>query len=236
MFHVSGWISLAEVTSAVRSRHQRSRIRAIASMLLNGRDFTADEMKWNIETEVWQICQEVEEVAVLLSNGSVVLASKELIEGSAGEENDHVNIYVGTVGSGGSKTSRKRPTDIDKRYGPFVGLPILLPEECRDFAEGKPLVSGISSERDKPNSDIEDDTLAGEYLYYEDHPVDQSPRAVAKAIGEIFASGEVYRKSDYKEIFGPDMSVRQFEHAWKLATEQHPELSKPGRKPQETKS
>ncbi|WP_171208727.1 MULTISPECIES: hypothetical protein [unclassified Ruegeria] len=215
MFYVDGWTPLREVSLTVSRRRVREHGEQLKIHGVGGADRSLLTRSGTCG-EVWEICANAKEVGVLLSNGAVAKASRDLVRDESEDQPEECNRYVdlfdGTVGSGLHVDGWGVPLEtwdenyLRVRYGPFFGLPVLLSEECLTVAKnGGNQVSSAS--------------------------LDQSPKAISDAVVRLFDAGEKHMRLDYKEIVAPDVSFRSFQTAWALAREERPELKTPGRKP-----
>lgn len=62
------------------------------------------------------------------------------------------------------------------------------------------------------------------------HPLNSSPAAVAKGILQLNSLQPKLTKQEIKSKVAPTLSVRAFDHAWLLAKQENPSLTRPGRK------
>jgi hypothetical protein len=219
MFGPREWISISEVFWNIsRVMQENGEYRGV--------EFFGDE---NFEM-TWLTAVEAKEIAVCLSDGSILAASRELIDpiNVYDNLNNHIDLMVGTVGSAHSEKHSENPfsqNELLRRYGPFLHLPVLLPrDEFMVFFDGFELHPDLFIDTSR--------SLEVETAY----PKNLSARAMAKEIVAAFDSGSLQSFESAKENIGPNMSFRQFRFAWNLAKEERPEISKPGRKPKSNNS
>lgn len=215
MFYQDGWVPLCDVAAEVRRRNDEA-------LDITSEDASRDPslrlQVWEAYSgailSIWEILDNASEIAVLLPNGVVAKASRQLVEwdGTDRLSNSHLQIFIGTVGSAIPEAADEEVgKDLANiRYGPFLGLPILLPQECWEIAAG-----------------LRDASYA---------PPDQNTRItyveVARQIIAAHDADKGLRKSDLKEQLASTWSARRFERSWAIASQERPALSKPGRKPE----
>lgn len=141
MFYQDGWVPLCDVAYEVffwvRNKHKSTVKRILdAAEREAARAAVEDEARW----ELLCILEDAAEIRVLLASGGMAKASKRLVldPGSSRYALRHYDPFIGTVGS--AVPAPNGPPDADRQgleieYGPFLGLPILLPEVCMERAE-----------------------------------------------------------------------------------------------------
>lgn len=216
MFFIKNWASVRSVTLALQRRKRQEFQEKTRNQEL---DFEERQRLYQLEyietvTEAWEIFERANRRAILLPNGSTVDVDQDIFNwpGINSLSNHHIDLTKGTVGSSDLNNDADDPYTIEARrelYGPFLGFTVLVPKNLLEYAKGK------VDERGEPSN--------------KRVPISQSPNDVAKAIGASIDIGEKLTKTEYRETFAPNISVRAFETAWKIAVEQHPELAKPGR-------
>jgi hypothetical protein len=213
MFAPSGWISLKDIYDYFVWYFSEND--ALGSFI-----FTGDECY----ELTWYFANEADEIAVCNLMGVSIPASRGLVEtrNEYDNENLHVNLHYGTVGSGSVLTIESLPDGItstdqyaDILYGPFRHLPLIFKKS--DFED---YLQRLAYDEDA-------DTITETAL-------DMSPRAVSLRILEAWHENKSLVLSDLKQIIAPDMSTRQFRFAWGLAVMDEPALSKPGRRKQQS--
>lgn len=151
MFFVKGWRPISEVSGVHYDHYLSPRFEEIRQ---NVDDQARIKRVWNeinlaAYPAFWKLMDEVDRVAVLLGNGTVVDALPELVRGPGEPEessssNLHISLNVGTVGSseawwlgeGRAYYESEFPPGAHVHYGPFLGLPVLLPERFLKMAAG----------------------------------------------------------------------------------------------------
>lgn len=215
MFAPDGWISLREVYEYFVWYFSENQT-------LGPYVFTGDE---SYEL-TWTFAEDAKSLSVCLPNGTVVRASRQLVttENECDNENEHVDLHFGTVGSGEVLKAERFPQDftlkqyLDVTYGPFKNLPLIFQETEFDAF----LAELISAEDSVDSiSDLEPDLTAKE---------NRSPRAISERILEEWKKNQSLTFSGLKEKVAPDLSFRAFRFAWGLAAMREPKLSSPGRR------
>lgn len=219
MFAPEGWISLREVFLAINEAFQETgRMGEI--------EFFGDE---NFEV-TWLYAVECKDIAVCLADGNVLPASRSLVfpRDWHDNQNEHVDLIIGTVGSAQSPLHAKEaPTEreLARQYGPFLHLPIIFPKEdflnfLNEFEVAQPdfIAPRIGETKNLPTAQS------------------ASPTNISNEIVRLFDLGELPKFDAAKTLLGETISVRAFRFAWNLAREKRPEISKPGRKRKGPKS
>lgn len=219
MFGPREWISISEVFWNIsRVMLEKGEYRGVK--------FFGDE---NFEM-TWLTAVEAREIVVCLSDGSILAASRELINPTNVYDNlnNHIDLMVGTVGSAHSEKHSQNPisqNELLQRYGPFLHLPILLPrDEFMTFYDGFELRPDLFID---PERSLEVTATS---------PKNLSARAMSSEIVTMFDNGNLQSFELAKQSLCPDISFRQFRFAWNLAKEERPEISKPVRKPKSDNS
>lgn len=230
MFFVEGWYPLSAFT---REIYQIARTKLVIEETGEGPSHPTEGAKGEMERLnaigasmtaqfVWQVCEDCQSIGVLTSSGSIVKALPELVHWWDPSEYQgfHVNLWDGVVGtSRGADFDDHRQlvlqADVDilqfsignpesYNYGPFEGLPVLLPApDCaraRERYSGQPV--SVSTDR-----------------FHEQ---------VARQIVEAFDSGQTPTKRDARARFASGMKVAEFEATWRIAANSRPALSRPG--------
>jgi hypothetical protein len=219
MFAPKGWISLNEIYFLISSIfHEKGHIGPIK--------FFGDE---NFEV-TWLYMEEAPEVAVCLTNGETLPIARMLIhaDNPYNNLNNHIDLMVGTVGSAHAPQHSEKPLDqseLRRRYGPFLHLPIIFPKS--DFIE---FFDNFECEPQAFMAPNRTENKA------QQRAQQMAPRAISKKIVELCDNGELTTFDEAKSMLGGGLSVRGFRLAWTLASEKRPQISKPGRKPKKPKS
>lgn len=210
MFAPKGWISLKDVYEYFVWYFSENDT-------IGGFTFTGDE---GFEL-TWYFANEAKEVAVCGPHGEAIPASRGLVEyeNECDNMSFHVNLYLGTVGSESILETENIPFDLkdmdtylNLMYGPFRYLPIIFRRD--DFED---YLERLANDSKAQSTTTED---AGSL----------SPRNVSAQILRLFDGDGNLTKSKLKDMVAPDMSFRQFQFAWTLATQENHLLKKPGRK------
>lgn len=176
----------------------------------------------------WRFMDEAVAIAVCCQDGTPLPASRALVEpvNEYDNENLHVNLHLGTVGSGMLAFRAPIPSEFLSReeyllnlYGPFRYLPIILKK------------SNFSDYLEKLANSADDSALKN---IDSSHSKNKSPRAVSEEILHLWRSGKAQTFDSIKERVAPHQSVRQFRFAWGLAKMEEPGISKPGRRKQKS--
>ncbi|WP_131802630.1 hypothetical protein [Limimaricola pyoseonensis] len=124
MFYKDDWMPLSD---SFRVLH------AAETWVSTANGFDIDSTVRTTSKHLWTHLNEVDQIGVLLSNGEIVFASKRLVDDDFfGERsNAHVDLLIGTVGSTTAEEIEhfRSNDDLIKRYGPFLGCPILLKQK-----------------------------------------------------------------------------------------------------------
>ncbi|PTV94688.1 hypothetical protein C8J27_107221 [Rhodobacter aestuarii] len=219
MFAPKGWISLREVYEYFVSAYsQKDKIGDFP--------FTGDECF----QLTWFFAFEAEEVAVCTADGNALPVSRSLVttENYFDHENEHIDLHLGTVGSGSIRGLEVFPGNysvlteyLKTTYGPFLDLPVIFRRsDFLDYLD--------DLEADHNSSDQHENSLP------EIDQIDLSPRATCEKILKAWRNGEAATRETIRALVAPNHSVRKFQLAWELAREQAPEISRPGRKKQKT--
>lgn len=219
MFAPEGWISFRDIFDYFRS------------VYTNGKDFpdfpfTGDEAF----QLTWYFAAEANDIAVCSAMGKAVPVSRALVltDNEFDHENEHVDLHLGTVGSGKIRALKSFPgysknlsDHLSGTYGPFLNLPVIFKQT--DFLD---YLDGLQREAGVEETALMDVTEADERV----KSISMSPRAIKDRILEVWSSGEANTRDGIKAIVAPNQSVRKFRFAWDLAREEVPDISKPGRR------
>lgn len=203
MFFDEGWVPMAEATAEVFRKLQELKDAGKIHESHKG-------LSSLLAISVWDICDASIKVGATLSNGVMITASKELVAWAdpTALSNEHIDVRVGTIGSATMPDDSGTLADAEtltQRYGPFLGLPIVVPEN--NF---KSSLTFLEEEAAKPAHD------------------DEIVQAARKLLGMVKAEQLVTREIARNKL-GATLSRRKLKIAWAMAAKHAPDLTKPNR-------
>lgn len=233
MFYVEGWIPLSEATRKIFQKNleeiegqikllKRPSVPRMESFDLPESDewLQYDNTVARLRTtsraeaamQVWSMLDEARDLGVLTESGTVIFASKVLVEYAMPHvtTGSYVDLFLGTVGSatweiddeyGGSHFETVDEKRI--RLGPFLHCPILV--RTGDF----------------------DKAFSGEFVAI---PRDSIER-ISQAIVEAYDQEGKLSKRDAQFRYAPGEKTTVWNMAWAEAAKKRPNLSRPGPKP-----
>ncbi|CAM8660186.1 hypothetical protein MCEREM30_03071 [Paracoccaceae bacterium] len=218
MFYKKGWKPLSEITREIHD--------------LLDEKYRANPSEWQAEGEAYRMhllhfstCDSVywllseAEVGCMTPSGVVSVSSQLLEPVNSGDwENDHVNLTVGTIGSGRwSETCAGEPRvpeeDLRRRFGPFLFSPIVIKE-----ADYKKFMTESAARAEAMASTPE---AKGRLR----------AKQIAQELIKLFDAGQFETRSAARKIIGQRcLSENQFSLGWEQARRERPSIAKPGRR------
>jgi len=198
MFFDEGWVPLSDATTEV--------FRRLQGLQAAGKVASEHEgLGTLLAVTVWDICDASTKIGTTAADGRIIATSKELVAWSDPSilSNEHLDLRVGTVGSsslpGDDGKMADRATLLD-RYGPFLSLPVVVPDN--NFQSS---LTFLEEEAAKS-------------------PRDEEIVNAAKAIVTALDGGELVTRDTMRKKLGAGLSRRKFKLAWWLALQARPKM------------
>ncbi|RMD90047.1 MAG: hypothetical protein D6811_11235 [Alphaproteobacteria bacterium] len=200
MFFEEGWAAIADVTAEVTERVEAFHARANAQS--GGAPVPRKAVLEDVAISVWEICDAATKVGVTTAAGTLVPASKRLLDWEDPRRlwNRHLDLRLGNVGS--APIPGVTDAELRARYGAFLHLPLAIPE------------NGVES-----SLSFLDEELANKEANRE------AELEVAARIVAAFDAGQTLTRRLARAEFGAKLSRRSFKMAWAAAMDVRPALA-----------
>jgi len=218
MFYKGKWYPISTVSRDVKKIIEKKYPRPDRGNFDNKEEYLEEANNWHHESyeligdALSRICENAIVLAVLSVGCEEIDVTNEVFEGlniygEYGYSSFHVDLFLGTIGSGyllkkNGEASHEAKLEM---YGQFLYCPLLMD---RKF---------IEQELAKRNSEA---------------PLKEasSPEIVSKVV-EAYYSGQVLTKADYKQQFCRSMKQIAWNATWREVVRECPKLGKAGRRP-----